>query len=90
MALFRGRVLGFDERAALVWDHLMSQGTAAGRPRNALDTVVAAIAKAHDCEIVSANEKHFPGADLSIHFGQENRAAGSTRLPIQYPFRLRR
>jgi predicted nucleic acid-binding protein len=28
--LFRGRVLAFDEKAALVWARLMSEGTAAG------------------------------------------------------------
>jgi len=35
-ALFRGRVLAFDEEAALIWARLMSQGTHAGRPRSAL------------------------------------------------------
>src|SRR5580693_4175758 len=30
-ALFRGRVLAFDEEAALIWARLMSQGTHSGR-----------------------------------------------------------
>lgn len=63
-ALFRGRVLAFDEKAALVWARLMSEGTAAGRPRSALDMVVAAIAEANGCIVVTDNEKHFPGIDL--------------------------
>jgi predicted nucleic acid-binding protein len=63
-ALFRGRVLAFDEKAALVWGRLMSEGTAAGRPRNALDMVVAAIAEANDCVLVTDNERHFAGANL--------------------------
>src|SRR5216683_6165050 len=63
-ALFRGRVLAFDEQAALIWARLMSQGTQAGRPRKAFDMVVAAIGKANDCVIVSDNEKHFPGVNL--------------------------
>jgi predicted nucleic acid-binding protein len=63
-ALFRGRVLAFDERAALIWGRLMAQGTAQGRPRSALDTIVAAIAEANDCVVVTDNEKHFPGAKV--------------------------
>ena len=61
-ALFRGRVLAFDEKAALIWGRLMAQGTALGKPRSALDTVVAAIAEANDCVVVTDNEQHFPGA----------------------------
>jgi len=60
-ALFRGRVLAFDERAALVWARLMSEGPATGKPRSALDTVVAATAEANGCMVVSDNERHFPG-----------------------------
>jgi toxin FitB len=63
-SLFRGRVLPFDERAALVWARLMSEGTAAGRPRSAFDMVVAAIAEVNDCVVVTDNEKHFPGVEL--------------------------
>src|SRR4051812_11828150 len=33
-ALFAGRVLPFDERAALIWARLMAAGTAKGRPRS--------------------------------------------------------
>src|ERR1700733_1649308 len=60
-ALFRGRVLAFDEEAALIWARLMSQGTHSGRPRSALDMVVAAIGGANDCLVVTDDEKHFPG-----------------------------
>ena len=63
-ALFRGRVLPFDERAALVWARLMAEGTTVGRPRSAFDMVVAAIAEANDCVVVTDNEKHFPGVRL--------------------------
>ena len=59
-ALFRGRVLPFDERADLVWARLMSEGISVGRPRSAFDMVVAAIAEANDCVVVTDNEKHFP------------------------------
>ena len=59
-ALFAGRVLSFDENAGLVWARLMADGTARGRPRSALDTIIAAVAEAHSCLVVTANEKDFP------------------------------
>ena len=62
MALFRGRILSFDEKAALIWARMMSEGTGSGRPRSALDTIVAAIAEANDCVVVTDNEKDFPGS----------------------------
>src|SRR6202045_1172340 len=58
-ALFSGRVLPFDEKAGLVWARLMAEGRTKGRPRNALDMIVAAIAEANDCTIVTDNEKDF-------------------------------
>lgn len=59
--LFAGRVLAFDEKAALVWAHLMAEGTAAGRPRSVLDMMIAAVAEANDCIVVTDNEKDFAG-----------------------------
>jgi hypothetical protein len=63
-ALFAGRVLPFDERAAFVWARLMAEGTAAGRPRSALDTIIAAVAEANDCVVVTDNERDFAGIEL--------------------------
>jgi toxin FitB len=60
-ALFRGRVLPFDERAALEWARLMAEGRGAGRPRSALDMVIASTAVANGCIVVSFNERHFRG-----------------------------
>ena len=60
-ALFAGRILPFDERAALIWARLMAEGTETGQPRSPLDMIVAAIAEAHGCVLVTANEKHFAG-----------------------------
>jgi len=62
--LFGGRILPFDEPAALAWARLMSEGRAAGRPRNDLDMIVAAIAETNGCMIVTDNEKHFPGIKI--------------------------
>lgn len=62
--LFAGRVLGFDEKSAEVWARLMADGTARGRPRSALDMIIAAVAQANDCVIVTDNERDFAGLDL--------------------------
>ena len=58
-ALFAGRVLAFEGRAALIWARLMAEGKAAGHPRSALDMMVAAIAEANGCTVVTDNERHF-------------------------------
>jgi predicted nucleic acid-binding protein len=63
-ALFAGRVLPFDEKAGLIWAQLMADGTALGRPRSALDMVIAAVAEANDCIVVTDNEKDFTGLKL--------------------------
>jgi predicted nucleic acid-binding protein len=60
-ALFAGRVLPFDEKASLIWARLMADGTAKGRPRSALDMIIAAIADANGCVVVTDNEKDFTG-----------------------------
>ncbi len=63
-ALFAGRVLPFDERAALVWARLMAEGKARGRPRSAFDMIIAAVAEANDCVVVTDNQKNFPGIEI--------------------------
>lgn len=60
--LFRGRVLSFDERAAIEWGRIIAEGRAIGRPRSPLDMVVAATAAANNCIVVTLNERHFDGA----------------------------
>jgi predicted nucleic acid-binding protein len=63
-ALFAGRVLAFDETAALIWARLMADGKARGRPRSGLDTIIAAVAEANDCVVVTDNEKDFEGIEI--------------------------
>ncbi len=60
-ALFAGRVLPFDEKAGLIWARLMAEGTGKGLPRSPLDMIVAAVAEANDCVVVTGNERHFAG-----------------------------
>jgi len=59
--LFAGRILSFDEKAALIWGRLMAEGVRIGRPRSAMDMLLAAIAEANGCILVTDNEKHFAG-----------------------------
>jgi predicted nucleic acid-binding protein len=61
--LFSGRVLPFDEKAALAWARLMAAGKAKGRSRSALDTIIAAVAEANGCVVVTDNERDFPGVE---------------------------
>lgn len=58
-ALFAGRVLLFDENAALIWARLMADARALGRTRSALDTIIGAVAEANGCVVVTHNEKDF-------------------------------
>src|SRR5689334_961652 len=62
-ALFAGRVLAFDEKAGLAWATLMADGKTRGRPRSAIDTIIAAIAVANDCVVVTDNERDFEGVE---------------------------
>lgn len=63
-ALFSGRVLPFDEKAGLAWAKLMADGKTRGRPRSALDTIIAAIAETNECVVVTDNEKDFEGVEI--------------------------
>ena len=63
-ALFAGRILAFDEKASLIWARLMVDGKTRGRPRSALDTIIAAVAEANDCVVVTDNEKDFEGIEI--------------------------
>lgn len=63
-ALFAGRVLPFDDKAALIWARLMAEGTAIGRPRSVFDMMVAAVAEANDCVVATDNERDFVGLPI--------------------------
>lgn len=63
-ALFAGRVLPFDEKAGLAWARLMAESTAAGQPRSALDTIIAAVAETNGCVVVTDNERDFAGVEV--------------------------
>lgn len=62
--LFTGRILPFVEKAGLVWAELMAEARASGRPRSGLDMIIAAVAGANDCVVVTDNEKDFGGVQI--------------------------
>jgi toxin FitB len=72
-ALFAGRILAFDEKAALCWARLMAESKSAGRPRSALDTIIGAIAETNGCTVVTDNEKDFAGIDTINPMRSEQR-----------------
>lgn len=63
-ALFAGRILPFDENAGMLWAQLMAEGKLRGRPRSALDMIVASVALANGCIIVTQNERDFAGLEI--------------------------
>lgn len=63
-ALFAGRILPFDDKAGLIWARLMAEGKAAGRPRSGLHMIIAAVADANGCVVVTDNEKDFAGLQI--------------------------
>ena len=63
-SLFAGRILPFDEKAGLIWARLMADGKAKGQPRSALDAIIAAVAEANSCVVVTDNEKDFAGIEV--------------------------
>ncbi len=63
-SLFAGRILVFDEKAGMIWARLMADGTGKARPRSGLDMIVAAVAEANGCVVVTDNEKDFQGVEI--------------------------
>ncbi|MDN7180045.1 type II toxin-antitoxin system VapC family toxin [Caballeronia sp. SEWSISQ10-4 2] len=62
-SLFAGRVLSFDESASLIWARLMADAKTGGQPRSAFDTIIAAVAEANHCVVVTDNERDFHGVE---------------------------
>jgi predicted nucleic acid-binding protein len=59
--LFADRILPFGEPEAIVWARIMADAKAAGRPRSALDMIIAATAITNAAVVATANERDFRG-----------------------------
>lgn len=62
--LFAERILPFGIAEALCWAELRAIGYRDGRPRDALDTIIAATAKVHGCVVVTLNGRDFPDVEV--------------------------
>ncbi|MFZ9314877.1 MAG: type II toxin-antitoxin system VapC family toxin [Burkholderiaceae bacterium] len=60
------RVLAFDHTASKFWAQITVTAEAQGRPMAAFDSIIAAIALAHRCILVTRNVRDFFGARIDI------------------------
>ena len=63
---FEGRVLTFDVAAALEYAAVFAARRRAGRPPSMADTMIAAIARAHDAIVVTRNVRDFDGCGVEV------------------------
>ena len=72
-ALFAGRVLPFDTKRRPHLGATDGRRNRDGRPRSALDMIIAAIAEANDCVVVTDNERDFAGIEIVNPLRKANR-----------------
>lgn len=56
---FAGRIVAFDQQAAVIWGELMGTADRIGRPRASADAQIAATAIRHDLVLVTRNTGDF-------------------------------
>lgn len=65
-AAFRGRIFAFDEPAAMVYGQLAAQREKEGFNTDAVDLMIAAIARTRSAAIATRNVKDFEGCGIDI------------------------
>lgn len=63
---FRDRILLVDLDVMLTWGELVGRLERSGRPLAAIDSLIAALALAHSCSLVTRNEADFKDTGLNI------------------------
>jgi predicted nucleic acid-binding protein len=63
---FRDRILVLDLDVMLVWGELVGRLERIGRPLGAIDSLIAALALAHSCVLVTRNEADFEDTGLNV------------------------
>ncbi|MEI8301699.1 MAG: type II toxin-antitoxin system VapC family toxin [Burkholderiales bacterium] len=60
------RVLAFDRRVAEAWAQMTAHAESNGKPMAALDSIIAATARAYECTLVTRNVRDFGSAGLDL------------------------
>jgi predicted nucleic acid-binding protein len=63
---FRDRILVLDLDVMLVWGEMVGRLERIGRPLGAIDSLIAALALAHSCFLVTRNEADFKDTGLNV------------------------
>jgi predicted nucleic acid-binding protein len=63
---FIGRIDAFDEESARVYGQIAAKREAEGFNTDAVDLMIAAIAKVHNASVATRNTKDFDGCDLKV------------------------
>lgn len=63
---FTGRILDFDDEAAILYGRVMGRRRSLGRPLGVLDGQIAAIASAHGATVATRNVRDFEDCGLEI------------------------
>lgn len=63
---FAGRILNFDTPAAIEYADIYAARRRAGRPQSMADTMIAAIARAHQATLVTRNVRDFDGCGVDV------------------------
>lgn len=63
---FAGRILPFDEMAALNYGQLVTEREKAGRPMQPFDAQIAAIARQHGATVATRNTPHFEQSGVAL------------------------
>lgn len=63
---FGDRILVLDLEVMLVWGELVGRLERIGRPMGAIDSLIAVLALAHSCFLVTRNEADFEGTGVTV------------------------
>lgn len=63
---FNGRILPFDQEAAVIWGEIMGDGDRLGRPKPMADAQIAAVARRHNLTLVTRNTRDFAGMSVGV------------------------
>ena len=63
---FEGRILPFDQEAAVIWGEIMGDGDRLGRPKPMADAQMAAVARRHKLTLATRNTRDFTEMNVGI------------------------